>query len=532
MSIDWKHVAQSKVATKLPVEAAQIIREILTAESEYEQWLHRDLLLAGWCLTQASGELQGADPELVDEVLDRLITILSTNPLQIGRSVRAISKEILCSLDASTLGRSVLDRLSLLEKQIDLCDLVEYQIILGDIELGLSQLDQLLEGKQGYLSDKLKAVEILLKLSNERSLISQSAAAQKLVKLLADDYSELFIEALGDLGEISPEVINALFAIFEHKPSSNMEYAAKALVKLGQSDPHILYRLLELAKHPNWRIRRYVAGWSDQSSQIIFPYLIQVLTALTEDEHPVVRYCATASLGELINNAPEVIPQLLKLTNDHNEDVCSYAIYAFGKLEEIPSEILDQLILLATEEAQRSCVAYVLGSMTCNKERVIRQLLVFMIDNDPHTVNVAIESLVKINAVTPEIVAAVIRLLDHNEIWLRSSAAWALGNLGCATPEIIQTLKVRLHQNDNTFTRAAAESLIKLGHSSIDIANEAIAFLEHESFSLRESIAADFSRLGKQSKDLEHVLVEWLKKHPEKDAVRDAVDALWSIVVE
>jgi hypothetical protein len=28
------------------------------------------------------------------------------------------------------------------------------------------------------------------------------------------------------------------------------------------------------------------------------------------------------------------------------------------------------------------------------------------------------------------------------------------------------------------------------------------------------------------------VLVEWLKKHPEKDAVRDAVDALWSIVVE
>jgi hypothetical protein len=75
MAIDFLTIAKIKMAERSPTEAAQLIRAVLIADSEYEQWLHRDLLLAGWCLTQAPAGLKEVDSALVDGVLDRLVAI-------------------------------------------------------------------------------------------------------------------------------------------------------------------------------------------------------------------------------------------------------------------------------------------------------------------------------------------------------------------------------------------------------------------------------------------------------------------------
>jgi HEAT repeat protein len=533
MPIDFLAIAKVKMAGRSPIEAAQAIRLVLATGSDYEQWLHRDLLLAGWCLTQAPAGLREVDAGLVDEVRDRLVALITKNPLWIGRSIRLQAKEILLNLHADIFGQAVLERLSAVENPIDLCDLIEYQIMLGDAEYGLTSLYQVLEGAQGCFSDRLAAIKLLLKLTNEQAIVSKTIAAQKIIPLIHSKCPDEFIEALGELGDTSPETIDLLFATFERKPSSQMKVATEALIKSGQFNLEILHRLLKLAKHRNWRIRRCVAGWNHESGHIVTPELVQTLIDLTQDEQPIIRYSATASLGSLIHEVPEVVPILLKLTHDTNDDVCRYAIHSLVKLEKTPLEVIDRLMLLATDSdsEKRSDVAIALGNIKSDDARVLSQLLTFMKDDDSHTVNFTIHSLTKLKLRTPKVISLLLDLLDHDQVWLRSTAAGALGELEVSTPEVIEALKVRLYQNDAVFCRVATETLIRLGDFSIEVMDGFLTFLDHESFSYREVFVEDFAGLGQQSHELKEAIVNWLENHPERDATRDAIDLLWSILV-
>jgi HEAT repeat protein len=529
MPIEWKAIAKAKMANLMPMAAAQVIRAVLSSGSEYEPWLHRDLLLAGWCLTEAPPELKTVAPDLVGEILDRLVAIAGDNRFQCGRHVRQQVKQILCGLDAATFGMEVLDRLKALGSAIPPSDLNEHQIRLGERESGSAALSRLLLD-EGMLLDRLAAIAAWVKLSQEKMV-----TGNPLLTILETKDSPIraeAIQALGELGDTSPEAVNALFAVFEGKPSSHMHDATQALIQLGQFEPSILDRLLKLAEHSNWRIRRYIANWSFEPQKVIPESIIKTLIGLSHDEHRIVRSSAASSLGNFVNDSPEITPQLLALTNDSEEDVQTYAIYALGKLNCAPPEVIEQLMRLSIDPNQRGCIAYVLGDIGNGNDSIISWLLKLVQDEDPHTTHAAIESLVRLNVATPNVVATILTVLDHDAIWLRSSAASALGQLGNTSPNTIRALTDRLHQNDATFTRCAAEALIQLGHGSMAIAAEIVAFLDHESFSWRERYADELGPIGKQSEEIPYLLKQWLEKHPENEAVRDAIDALWSIVVE
>lgn len=318
-------------------------------------------------------------------------------------------------------------------------------------------------------------------------------------------------------------------AIHKEDPFPDLGYVTWTLIKLGQINPKILDRLIDLATHPDWKIRRYIADWSGDAPQIASPQIIQALIDLADDENSIVRSCAVSSLRYFVNDSPLIVPKLLALIEDNDKDVRSAAIYGLGKLTHPSVEVIDRLLLLAqdTDWEIRDCAARVLGEIGQNDPRVTDRLLVLMQDSEHDVVCTTIEALAELKDDSPRVIAALIERLDHPQNWQCTLAAWALGTIGYATPEVIEALKSRLHTNG-----AADEALIKLGYSSIEVATEIIGFLEHESFSWRERYADELGPIGKQSEEIPYLLNQWLEQHPENEAVQDAIDALWSIVVE
>jgi HEAT repeat protein len=562
MPIEWVAIAKAKMTDCTALDAAQAIWALLASGSEYEPWLHRDLLLAGWCLTQAPIGVKEVDARLVHEILDRLVAIAGDNRFQCGRHVQQQVKEILCRLDTDTFGMMVLDRLKALGDAVSRSHHIEYQIRLGEIASGSASLLQLLLN-EGMLSDRLAAIDLWVRLKK-----IDAVSGNPLLTLLQDEKSPMrqdVIQALGELDDPAPEVVNALFAVFEQyisfdprryademmmqdvsnapteflrqamaavrekDPLPDLGYVTWALIKLSQINPTILDKLIDLARHPDWRIRKYIADWSGDAPQIASSQLIQALIDLADDENSIVRSCAVSSLRYFINDSPLIAPKLLALIGDNDKDVRSAAIYALAKLNHRSIDVIDRLLLLAqdTDWEVRDCAAMVLGEIGQNDSRVTDQLLVLMQDSEHDVACTTIEALAELKDDSPQVIAALIERLDHSQNWQCTLAASALGEIGCSTPEVIEALKSKLHTNG-----ATASALIKLGYSSLEVATEVIDFLEHESFSWRERYADELGPIGKQSEEIPYLLNQWLAQHPDGEAVRDAIDALWSIVVE
>jgi NACHT domain len=72
----WREVLLLLVSKLKGKKAQKAIQAVLDAGSEYDKWLHRDLLFAGWCLTEDPPELSVVAADFVGGILDGLATKL------------------------------------------------------------------------------------------------------------------------------------------------------------------------------------------------------------------------------------------------------------------------------------------------------------------------------------------------------------------------------------------------------------------------------------------------------------------------
>jgi len=137
----WREVLLLLVGQQKQKKAAKAIRAILNAGSDYEQWLHRDLLFAGSCLAENPPYLQVADRELSREILQALVELEVSKGA--GFRVRDRVLKILGSMKGSDFEEQALE---LLKKR-----LLEYRAALGDKEEVLDALVELLKDEKSYL---------------------------------------------------------------------------------------------------------------------------------------------------------------------------------------------------------------------------------------------------------------------------------------------------------------------------------------------------------------------------------------------
>ncbi|MBP0031082.1 NACHT domain-containing protein [Roseofilum sp. Guam] len=178
----WEEVLLLLIAQQRPKKAAKAITAILKQNSEYEAWLHRDLILAGQCLGENLKDLQVANGNLCQEIVERLVDLEIRKTAQVGDRVSGQVFQTLCSLNETDFQAQALQLLKEKAKQIDEERLWKYQIALGEKEV---------------------VINLLLEwLQDENSDVRISAAS-----------------ALGKLGNSSGKLINALLLLLRDKKS-------------------------------------------------------------------------------------------------------------------------------------------------------------------------------------------------------------------------------------------------------------------------------------------------------------------------
>jgi len=125
----WREVLLLLIAQQRPKEAATAIREILDRDSEYEQWLHRNLLFAGSCLAEDS---KVEDRGLSQEILQKLVELEVRDEGKVGRRVCARVLGTLCSLGGTKFEKQALHLLKEKAEDIGEWRWQEYQVALGE----------------------------------------------------------------------------------------------------------------------------------------------------------------------------------------------------------------------------------------------------------------------------------------------------------------------------------------------------------------------------------------------------------------
>jgi HEAT repeat protein len=403
----WREVLLLMVAQQAPKKAAIAIRRILNANSPYEQWLHRDLLFAGQCLSENVKGLKAADTKLSLEVFMLLLELEVSNDDKTGRRIRSQLSKILCSLNETEFETEALQLIKTKADAIEEDRLRKYRSVLGEETAVIAELLQRLEDEDATV--RSNAADALRRLGNASEPVVQAL----LQRLEDEDWAvrSRAAYALGKLGNASESVVQALLQRLQDENAAVRSSAANALGRLGNASESVVQALLIQLQGKNTTVRWCAAialGRLGNAEPVVQALLMQL-----QDEDATMRSSAADALGSL-GNAEPVVQALLMQLQDKNTTVQSNAVDALGSLGNASEPVVQALLQRLEDEnaAVRSSAANALGRLGNASESVAQALLP--------------------------------RLEDENGI-VRSSAANALGELGKTNdsiqPQIIQWIE-------------------------------------------------------------------------------------------
>ncbi|MBE9030705.1 HEAT repeat domain-containing protein, partial [filamentous cyanobacterium LEGE 11480] len=302
----WREVLLLLVSKLKKKRAAKAVRQVYRVASEHETYLRRDLLFAGWCLTEDPQGLKGADAELVDGILDGLVRLEVGDSDRLGYKVCGEAAKILHRLGETEVEADTWQRLSDRANDIDRSRLLSFQASLGQEEEAITILLALLKDDDSDV--RSRAASSLVQLGN-----GSESVVGGLLALLKDDDSDVrycAASSLGQLGNGSELVVGGLLALLKDDDWNVRSRAAESLGQLGNGSESVVGGLLALLKDDNWNVRSRAASSLVQlgnGSESV----VGSLLALLKDDDSDVRYCAASSLGQLGNGSESVVGSLL-----------------------------------------------------------------------------------------------------------------------------------------------------------------------------------------------------------------------------
>ncbi|WP_293137437.1 HEAT repeat domain-containing protein [Okeania sp. SIO3I5] len=432
----WREVLLLLIVEQNPKAAAKAIRMILENGSEYEEWLHRDLLFAGYCLPENPKGMRKADSKLVQEILEKLVELEVSKEEQVGDKVRSQVFQILCSLGETDFEKQALEMLKERSDLIDEKRLLGYQVKLGEKDQVIPLfLEKLLEKKdyEPLFFWRFDSVAIFDQIWED--------IVNALLPLLRDENSDVRGSAaygLGFLGKSSEDVVNALLPLLRDENFNVRGSAALGLGFLGNSSEDIANALLPLLRDENFDVRMsaaYGLGNLGNSSEEV----VNALLPLLHDEHSDVRGGAADALGKLGNSSEEVVNALLPLLHDEDSDVRWRTAFALCELGKSSENVINTLLLLLQDENSNMCwkAAFALGELGYSSEEVVNALLPLLHDEHSDVHDSAADALGKLGNGSEDVINALLPMLGDENYRVRWRAAGALGKLGKKSHKIL-----------------------------------------------------------------------------------------------
>ena len=553
----WREVILLLVSQLQGRKAAKAIEVILRKNSPYEQWLHRDLLFAGRCLTEDPEKLSTAAPEIVSEILKGLVEI--ETQYHIGEYIKHETLEILSWLKETAVEFTALSYLKTSKNQFDQWRFLYLQWNLGEKDTALLGFFSLLKNEDGEVRFSA-ALTIVVLANGSREVI------QSLLDLLKDEDPRVRSSvafALGSSGSGSQEVIQSLLNLLKDEDSDVRSSATSALVTLESDLQEVTQGLLNLLEDEDSRVRSSAAealgrlghgshrfiqsllnSLTDEDPTIRFgivPILgnlgrgsqevIQGLLNLLTDEDSSMRYKAASALGYSGNGSHEVIQGLLNSLTDKDSSVRFGAAFALGNSGSKSHEVIQSLLNLLEDEDSRvrSSTAEALGALDSGSHEIIQSLLSLLEDKDSRVRSSAAEALGALDSGSHEVIQSLLNLLEDKDSRVRSSAAEALGALDSGSHEVIQSLLNLLEDKDSRVRSSTAEALGALDSGSHEVIQSLLNLLEDKDLRVRSSTTSTLVKLNKTNSEIQPTLTQWIEQHSDLPTLGSAIDALWQI---
>jgi HEAT repeat protein len=525
----WREVILLLVSQQQERRAATIIETILRAGSDYEQWLHRDLLLAAECLTEDPKRLKKAGRVLGQEILAKLVNLVVSSDRVVGSRVQQKAKKLLCRLRNTEFQAEAMAEIEKWQDRIDRFELLEYRFYLGQQADTISELLVLLTDRER--SVRYQATEALRRLGN-----SSETVLKALIPLLTDP-EELVRHhaavALGRLGNSSDTVLNALIPLLTDPKRSVRSHAAVALGRLGNSSDTVLNALIPLLTDREGSVRYQAAvalGRLGNSSETVLNALILLLT----DSKDSFRFQAAETLGRLGNSLETVLNALILLLTDPERSVRYQAAEVLGQLGNSSETVLNALILLLTDPKwlARYQAAEVLGQLGNSSDTVLNALIPLLTDSEALVRYQAAAALGQLGNSSDTVLNALIPLLIDPEDSVRIRAAEALGRLGNSSETVLNALIPLLIDPEDSVRIRAAEALGQLGNSSETVLNTLIPLLSDSEYSVRYQAAEALGKLGQidPTAVVQKILLHINNQQSPDAEIGNAIDALWQII--
>ncbi len=517
----WREVLLLLIAQQKPKKAAKAMRAILTANSEHEEWLHRDLFFAGSCLGENIKDLKEADFSLTVEILEKLVELEVRDRGLVGERVRSQVFQILCSMNETEFEAQTLQLLK--ARGFSGYRLWKYQAALGEKEAVITAMLRRLE--DGNEDVRREAAKALGGLRNA----SETVISALLLRLEDGDYSVRLwaARALGKFGK----ALNALLLLLKDGGNSVRSSAAEALGDLGNASEAVISTLLLRLEDGDNSVRSSAAqalGRLGNASEAV----ISALVLRLEDGDNWVRSSAASALGRLGNSSETVINALLLRLEDGGNSVRGEAAQALGSLGNASEAVISALVLRLEDgdNSVRSSAAQALGRLGNSSETVINALLLRVEDGDEFVCYCAAEAVGNYRNSAEAVILALLLRLENGDNSVRASAASALGKLGNASEAVIGALLLRLQDDDNSVRREAASALGNLGNASESVINALLLRLEDGKDWVRREAASALGKLGLKSSDVLPALIQWIDRHQDAKYVGSGIDLLWDLV--
>jgi HEAT repeat protein/energy-coupling factor transporter ATP-binding protein EcfA2 len=346
---------------------------------------------------------------------------------------------------------------------------------------------------------RYKLVTVFLQGLSAKNILVRSAAAQ----------------SLGQLGQVSDEVITALLkASFDKAEWEWQHAAAQSLGQLGQASDEVITALLKALQDKEILVRHAAAQSLGQLGQASDEVITALLKAL-QDKEILVRHVAAKSLGQLGQASDEVIAALLKALQDKEKWVQRDAADSLGQLAQVSDKVIDVLVKVLLDKDKDKWVRYAaaksLGQSGQASDEVIDALLKALLDEDLFMRYVAAKSLGQLGT-SDKAIDALFKALQDKDEYVRYVAAESLGQLGQASDEVIDALLKALQDKYGYVRRAVAESLGQLGQASDEVIDALLKALLDKDEDVRNAAADSLGQLGQASDKVIAALLKLLDK--------------------
>jgi HEAT repeat protein len=492
----WREVLLLLVSKLRGRKAEKALNAVLDVNSEYEQWLHRDLLFVGWCLSENPPELRTVASDLTQKILVKLVKIEICGVGNSSEHVRRNVAEILQRLGGTSFEGDAWECLSPYVSKISRSRMLNFQSSLGG---------------------EKKVVEYLF------DLLDNQDADQKYVAVVE----------LGRLGNSSTSVLDCLLGLLQNHDSKIRYLAAKSLGQLGDNSFSVLNGLIKLLKDSDADVCASAISALGQlggDSEVVLSALINAL-----DGDSIVRSSAVSALGYLRGSSEIVLRKLLHLLeNDESGEVRFRIIATLGQLGNTSDVVLNGLLSLLqnTSPSIRFGVAATLGQLGNTSDAVLDGLLGLLKDHNADVRVTGAVALGQLNDQSERVESGLLNLLRDHDSSVQYSAAAALVRLGHSSEDLSRTLFDLLKVTTLMIRSRAAALLIELDDAPLELLDELLNLLETDNLNVRYSVTRSLVKLSKMSNDVLPSLVKWIEQQPKNVLVDSAIDALWSIVVE